>query len=210
MGCFANPDAHAHGDRDPSCSVNVESGVWHCWGCGAAGGAYDAALACGRHEREAIDLMIAHGLAVRRAGPPLRAGASAHPLPLAAAPCDDRSAHHEPGAPTSRELAIGEQELAAACQRLAGLVWPPRVLRPEQVRVWSRATLLGLGCGLERGRVVIPIRNRDGELHGVLRYAPSHAHAPKVLAVRGTRLGLIPTLLPSHPAGWCWSRGRRT
>ena len=47
VACFADPDAHAHGDRDPSCSVNVESGAWHCWGCGAAGGAYDAALARG-------------------------------------------------------------------------------------------------------------------------------------------------------------------
>jgi hypothetical protein len=28
--CFADPAAHAHGDRDPSCSVNVETGVWHC------------------------------------------------------------------------------------------------------------------------------------------------------------------------------------
>ena len=26
-GCFANPGAHAHGDRDPSCSVNLESGA---------------------------------------------------------------------------------------------------------------------------------------------------------------------------------------
>jgi hypothetical protein len=172
--------------------VNLESGAWHCWGCGAAGGAYDAALARGRSPREAIDLMIAHGLATRRAGPSKRAGVSRHLPPRAAAPGYDRSAHHEPGAPTSRELAIGEQELAAACQRLAGLVWPPRVLRGEQARVWSRTTLLGLGCGWERGRVLIPIRNRDGELRGVLRYAPSHDHAPKVLAARGTRLGLIP------------------
>ena len=173
VGCFADPDAHAHGDRDPSCSVNVESGAWHCWGCGAAGGAYDAALARGRSPRDAIDLMIAHGLATRRAGPPKRAGASRHPPPPAAAPRNDRSAHDEPGAPTSRELAIGEQELAAACQRLAGLVWPPRMLRREQARMWSRATLLGLGCGWERGRVLIPIRNHAGELRGVLRYAPS-------------------------------------
>ena len=102
VGCFADPGAHAHGDRDPSCSVNVESGAWHCWGCGAAGGAYDAALACGRQPREAIDLMIAHGLTTRRAGPPKRAGASAHPLPPAAAHRNDRSAHREPGAPTPR------------------------------------------------------------------------------------------------------------
>jgi hypothetical protein len=75
VACFADPGAHAHGDRDPSCSVNVASGAWHCGG-GAAGGAYDAALACGRQPWEAIDLMIAHGLAIRRDGPPKRAGAS--------------------------------------------------------------------------------------------------------------------------------------
>jgi hypothetical protein len=67
VGCFADPGAHAHGDRDPSCSVNLEWGTWHRWGC-AAGGAYDAAVACGRDRREPIDLMIAHGLTTRRAG----------------------------------------------------------------------------------------------------------------------------------------------
>ena len=50
--------------------------------------------------------------------------------------------------PRSRELAIDEQELAVARERLAGLVWPPRVLRPEQARVWSRATLLDWGAAL--------------------------------------------------------------
>jgi hypothetical protein len=35
----------------------------------------------------------------------------------------------------------------------------------------------------------------DGGLRGVLRYAPTHERAPKMLAARGTRLGLIP-----HPA----------
>ena len=58
--------------------------------------------------------------------------------------------------------------------------------------MWSRATLLELGCGFDRGRVTIPIRDGDGGLRGVLRYAPTHDRAPKVLAVRGTRLGLIP------------------
>ena len=33
VACFADPDAHAHGDRDPSCSVNVRRAH------GAAGGA---------------------------------------------------------------------------------------------------------------------------------------------------------------------------
>ena len=72
--CFADPDAHQHHDRDPSCSVNLESGVWCCHGCGARGGAYDAALATGHTPRSAIDLMIAHGLTQRRTthAPPRR------------------------------------------------------------------------------------------------------------------------------------------
>jgi hypothetical protein len=65
VACFAAPDAHAHGDRDPSCSVNVETGAWHCWGCGAKGGAYDAALAHGLDSRQAFELKVAYGLAQR-------------------------------------------------------------------------------------------------------------------------------------------------
>ena len=34
-----------------------------------------------------------------------------------------------------------------------------------------------------------------GGVRGLLRYAPTHDHAPKMLAARGTHLGLIP-----HPA----------
>src|SRR5439155_14388900 len=45
------------------------------------------------------------------------------------------------------------------------------------------------------GRLLIPIRDRWGGLRGVLRYAPRHDRAPKMLAVPGTRLGLVP-----HPA----------
>jgi 5S rRNA maturation endonuclease (ribonuclease M5) len=62
--------------------------------------------------------------------------------------------------------------------------------------LWSRAVVVDLvGCGCERGRLLIPIRDRSGGLRGVLRYAPWHDRAPKMLAVPGTRLGLIP-----HPA----------
>ena len=195
VACFADPGAHAHGDRDPSCSVNVESGAWHCWGCGAAGGAYDAALARGLSAREAIDLMIGHGLAVRRSGRPERT------RPSAAKPGGDGSPDRVPPAASRAALDADERWLAEARARLASLVWPPRVLRPEQACVWSRATLLELGCGWERGRVIIPIRDGHGGVRGLLRYAPSHDRAPKVLAARGTRLGLIP-----HPctesSGW--------
>ena len=64
--CFAQPDAHNHNDRSPSCSVNLASGAWNCHGCGAHGGAYDAALAAGRAPREAMELLIANGLAQPR------------------------------------------------------------------------------------------------------------------------------------------------
>ena len=189
IACFANPDAHAHGDRDPSCSVNVETGVWHCWACEAAGGPYDAALARGRSPRDAIDLMIAYGLTTRRAGPrTARASRAATRRP---APPADRQRSR----PARVQLAVDEQQLAEAQGRLAALRWPARLLREQQRRVWSRDTLLELGCGWERGRVIIPIRDAHGELRGVLRYAPSHDRAPKMLAVRGTQLGLIP-----HPA----------
>ena len=189
VGCFADPGVHAHGDRDPSCSVNVESGAWHCWGCGAAGGAYDAALAYGLNAREAIELMVAHGLTARRPGAPARDGRSAPIRQQVERP------GRSPGASVRAELDADERQLEEARDRLAALVWPPRVLRPEQARVWSRPALLELGCGWERGRVIIPIRDGAGGVRGVLRYAPSHDRAPKMLAVAGTRLGLIP-----HPA----------
>ena len=64
--CFAQPDAHNHNDRSPSCSVNLASGAWNCHGCGAHGGAYDAALAAGLTPRDAMELLIANGLAQPR------------------------------------------------------------------------------------------------------------------------------------------------
>lgn len=56
-------------------------------------------------------------------------------------------------------------------------------------------------CGWERGRVLIPLRDQAGELRSVLRYAPAHDHAPKMLAARGTQLGLIPHPA-AEPSGW--------
>jgi Toprim-like len=195
VGCFADPDAHAHGDRDPSCSVNVEIGAWHCWGCGAKGGAYDAALARGRSARDAIELMIAHGLITRRTAP------ARPPRRLTAAPPAGQESRRESPPQPRGSLAVDERQLSEATATLARLLWPPRVLRDEQQRVWSRATLIELGCGWERGRVLIPIRNGDGGLRGVLRYAPTHDRAPKMLAAPGTRLGLIPHPAAA-PSGW--------
>ena len=60
--CFANPNAHKRNDRNASCSVNVDSGVWCCFGCGAQGGAYDAGLAMGLAKRDSMELLKRHGL----------------------------------------------------------------------------------------------------------------------------------------------------
>ena len=60
--CFADPEAHSNGDRRPSTSVNSESGAWVCFGCGAAGGPYQAARSVGLSEGEAGALLGKHGL----------------------------------------------------------------------------------------------------------------------------------------------------
>ena len=104
------------------------------------------------------------------------------------------------GRSSARDRALSWTPMSSSSRRRAS-GWPRWCGRrgccgAEQARVWSRATLLELGCGWERGRVIIPIRDRDGELRGVLRYAPSHDHAPKVLAARGTPAGADPPPLP--------------
>jgi hypothetical protein len=72
VSCFAHPEAHARQDRDASCSVNVESGLWNCHGCGEGGGPYDAAAA--RADSTGGDGSVGR---VRAGGAPSRGGA--HP-----------------------------------------------------------------------------------------------------------------------------------
>ena len=100
-----------------------------------------------------------------------------------------------PSRSTSVELEADEADLGVWRGQLATFAWPLRALRPEHGRLWDRATLTRLGIGWDGHRLTIPIRARDGELRGVLRYAPSATRTAKMIATRGTRLGLIP-----HPA----------
>ena len=110
--CFAGADAHQRGDRDPSCSVNLEHGAWHCHACGASGGAFDAATKRGYSDREAIDLMVAYGLTeyrtyrsttmpMRRVSTPTRQ-ASAKPTRLSASSPRTRSPHGATRSPGDR------------------------------------------------------------------------------------------------------------
>jgi Toprim-like len=178
--CFAQPDAHNHADCSPSCSVNLASGAWNCHGCGAHGGAYDAALAVGHTPRAAIDLMIAHGLAEARAhhaqhskakppAPPIR------PLPAAA----DRP-----------RLAVDEADVQSWADALGADSRLARRLILE--RAWGPRTMRALQIGSDGARLTIPIRNKHGHLRGVLRYDAFGRRQPKMRAAAGSRLGLIP------------------
>lgn len=60
--CFANSAAHNREDRNPSCSVNLTSGLWKCHGCGEQGNAFQAAVALGYSEQRARELAQQHGL----------------------------------------------------------------------------------------------------------------------------------------------------
>ncbi|MHB1837773.1 MAG: toprim domain-containing protein [Solirubrobacteraceae bacterium] len=179
--CFACPDAHAHGDRSPSCSVSLQHGAWRCWACGAHGGAYDAALARGHTPASAMDLIRRHGLAQSR-NP--RAAAPAAPKPVRSAAA--AGVPHPLGASDADVAAWHERLLSSESQRWLGLVC--------RERLWEPATIRELEVGFDGARITIPIRNAAGDLRGVLRYLPG-GRTHKMLAVAGTRLGLIP-----HPA----------
>jgi hypothetical protein len=179
--CFADPGAHRREDHDPSCSVNLENGAWHCWGCGARGGAYDAAIALGHTPRQAIDLMIAHGLTeprnrLRTARELLEAG----PPPSGAKPA---ATPRLPALPSELDLSRYRARLSRR---------PALIARLHSERGWSYRVIRELGLGLDRGRITIPIRDEHRRLQGLLRYSPRPGGLPKMLAVAGSRLGLIP------------------
>lgn len=185
--CFAQPDAHNRGDRSPSCSVNLASGAWNCHGCGAHGGAYDAALAAGHSPRSAMQLLVAHGLAEpydsdhgtsRRPPNPTHHPFKSTPTPKSA---------------DSTALAAAEHDVQAWAEMLDD---NGRLIRQLALRRgWGWRAIRDLKIGFDGARITIPIRGRDGALRGVLRYDPFGRRDPKMLAVPGTRLGLIP-----HPA----------
>ena len=62
-------------------------------------------------------------------------------------------------------------------------------------RAWAPRTMRALQVGFDGARITIPIRNAHGHLRGMLRYDAFGRRNPKMRAVAGTRLGLIP-----HPA----------
>lgn len=184
VSCFAAPDAHHNADRHPSCSVSVINGAWKCHGCGARGGAYDAAIARGHTPRSAIDLMIACGLTEPR-------------QPAYRSPDPQRSAtivSRRPSPPRSTPVRRPCQATETDVQRWAVRLEHDNALihRLLRERAWAPTTINEFGLGHDGQRITIPIRTGHGQLRGVLRYDPFGAQHPKMLAIRGTQLGLIP------------------
>jgi hypothetical protein len=182
--CFAAPDGHRRGDRDPSCSVNLEHGAWHCHACGAKGGAFDAATARGYSDRAAIDLMVAYGLTEHSAYRHANANRRPHPRSISTRPAQPPRA---PLRPTRHDIERWQATLAADTDLIAKLA---------RERGWLYATMLELELGVDRGRITIPVRDDERRLIGMLRYQPwPQPREPKMLATAGSRRALLP-----HPA----------
>jgi hypothetical protein len=190
--CFADPDAHQHGDRDPSCSVNLRFGAFNCHGCGAHGGAYDAALVTGLSPREAIDLMVAHGLIDRRR----RRDGPRHASPARATP--RVRTPRQPTPPRAAEeprLSVSGEQVRAWARSLSEN--GPLLERLRRERGWDRWVLRVLEVGFDGQRVTVPIRQEHGWLQGVLRLRVWQWQRPKVKSAFGTRLGLVPRPTPT-------------
>ena len=183
--CFADPEAHARGDRHPSCSVNLTHGAWHCHGCGASGGAYDAAIYQGHSGRSAIDLMISHGLTQRRTPAPHRTGPGI--LPRA-------DLRPRPKPPPVAAFTVSEADVRCWHEALnCASAMTERLIRD---RAWRPETMHRFELGAHRGRVTIPVRDHRRRLLGLLRYRPSARHGQiKMQATVGSRRQLLP-----HPA----------
>lgn len=179
--CGASPSRTSIAERIaiPSCSVNLRSGAFHCHGCGAGGGAYDAAVLLGLDARQAIDLMVEHGLTQRRRGV-VAPGKRAPVQPVR----EERRA---------RSLAVTDDQVSAWHRRLRDD--HDLVIQLAVRRGWVEEILARHVVGWTGERVSIPIRDASHGLVGVVLYAPPWSRrGPKLVAVPGSRRALFPSV----------------
>jgi hypothetical protein len=132
-----------------------------------------------------MDLLIAYGLAEPRQSGSQRPGKTWSRVVHV-----DRSS--AAAAPTPA-LTIEESDVESWAKNLDA---DGRLIRRLALqRAWSCRSTRDLGVGFDGAGITIPVRSASGRLRGVLRYDPFGRLDPKMLAVPGTRLGLIP-----HPA----------
>jgi hypothetical protein len=180
--CFADPAAHAHADQSSSTSVNLTDGSWCCHGCGARGGAFDAATHQGHTSRSAIDLMIEYGLTHRRTTTTTRARRQNSPT------ARDRRMTGRADARPVAQLNISEAQVRRWHQHL--LTARPTQKHLKVTRGWSEPAIRELHLGLDRGRITIPVRDEHQALVALLRYQP--AHHGQMRAAVGSRRTLYP------------------
>lgn len=177
--CFAAPEAHKHGDRNPSAVVERDTGNWRCHTCDVWGGPFDAGLAMGLSRADAMRLVERHGLKKDKPGEP-----DARPKSYASNGGSSAAQADAKPLPTEEDLARWRDRLLAEDRLLEWLY---------ARRGWLRSTVEGLGLGFDGERIVFPVRDADGALLNVSRYAPGDRRdGPKMLAASGHRRGLFP------------------
>ena len=153
--------------------------------------------------------MVAFGLTERRQRNTSRATSPASSGEMSRTPARQRTQRQARSTTAAESLAVtGDRvhEWAEQLERSSALL-----ARLERERGWSRRTLVDLEIGFDGERITVPIwrpaapTGRGGSertvLQGLLRLRLDRAGHPKVTAVRGTRLGLLP--LP------VWTRAER-
>jgi hypothetical protein len=199
--CFADPDAHRRGDRNPSMSVNLIHGAFNCHGCGAHGGAYDAATGLGHTRRQAWELLLRYGLAAP----------DARPAHGARRPRDARLLARRRSSPTaSPKLRLDEHALIGWRRALRLDAALRRRLASE--RGWTRQAIHALELGAdEQQRITIPVRDPSQRAVGLLRYRPGPPPArTRCVPTRAPGASCCPTPPSSPPARSCWSKASPT
>lgn len=199
--CFANPEDHKHGDRDKSCSVSLEHGAWQCHGCGASGGASDAAKEKGYSVADAVALVERHGLPTNSNGngrtadiPRLRAPQRQQEVKgcaLALGGVRDSAT-----VPTDEELSHAQERLLNNSVLVARL-WQIKAFSADAMRrlglAWETAELAGrLGFKFDGGRILFPICDEHGKLYALARYLPGDKRDGKKKVVAHGSRGLFP------------------
>jgi Protein of unknown function (DUF3631) len=172
--CFANVSAHKRDDHNPSCSVNIDTGQWKCFACGAKGGAFDAAVAFGWSRSDAADLAKRHDVFAddrARQGPTRPSS----PNPGGAAP----------KLPTETQVAAWHEALVSDARAVEWLF---------ELRGWTPEVIKSLELGIDGERITIPIRDAERRLVGSHWYAPNPAgrNGNKMLAAKGVPRALFP------------------
>jgi hypothetical protein len=169
VACFVRPEAHRHDDRNKSTSVSVTSGAFKCFGCGAQGGPYDAAIALRRSPRDAMLLLDHYGLISEGNG---------------------RGSHTVEGngaRPTTAPARTAVTEEQVHDYHVALMASEPQVARLAELRAWSPDALERFEVGVDTnysnpkggGPIVFPSRDENGTLTGAVHYQPNPARRVK-------------------------------